>query len=242
MRVRNLIYDTKPLAIHAQGAHSLKPFWEPIRSAFFATEPRRVEPVADLTILTCNNGHPSLGLLEKSLAHLGLSAMVAGGGVTSWRNSIDKPQSIYAALDRIETEYVLFADSRDVILLDSPGPILQQFQAMKGVEMVFGADRMSWPPVKAHRLFERSIFPEVTGDFYYLNGGLWIGRTSYCRTFFAAACQIEPVPEAPDSEQGILRELFLQHYPTMQLDYRCSMFQNVGFVFSPILEIVSTEA
>jgi hypothetical protein len=238
VRVINSLFSTSPIAIHGQGSHSLKPHWEPICAAFFATPRRILAPSPELTVITCNNGHPSLGLMESSLEHLGLKAKVVGQDVAEWRNSFHKPPSIAQALGEIDTPYTLFADSRDVILLDDPAILLDRFKAF-GARMVFSADRMHWPPCIEFKRFERSIAPAGEGDFFYLNGGLWIGETDYCRGFFDAACRTEPDPSAPDSEQGILRKLFPAYYPAMTLDYRCSMFQNVGFVYNSILSIES---
>ena len=79
---------------------------------------------------------------------------------------------------------------------------------------------------------------EAGMDFRYLNGGAWIGRTEFVRSFFADACAMPPLAEMPAAEQGILKQLFPRHYPRVQLDYRCTIIQNIGFVLAPILEIV----
>ncbi|MBD0325662.1 MAG: hypothetical protein ICV68_04490, partial [Pyrinomonadaceae bacterium] len=65
----------------------------------------------------------------------------------------------------------------------------------------------------------------------------WLGRTQFCREFFADAVETEPVEAAPEAEQGILKQLFKKYYPRVQLDYRSTMFQNIGFVFNSIFQI-----
>lgn len=235
--IRNLLFDSRPLVVHAQGSHEVKPLWRPIRDAFFSRPSRQVPAPKDLTIITCNNGHEAMGILERSLAHLGLSCMVRGQGIHPWLNSRHKPQVLAEALRDIQTTYTLYADSRDAILLDDPAVLVERFEKGFKADLVFGADRMSWPPAREFKKFEDAI-PEVGGsEFRYLNGGAWIGRTAFCRELFEEATRTPPLPEVPDSEQGILRKLFQRHHPRVQLDYRCELFMNIGFVLAPIIAV-----
>lgn len=234
LRLTNLQFNTHPLIVHAHGHHDHKPHWEPIRRAFFELEPVQLAAHPDLTIITCNNGHPSMGLFERGLDHLGLDYRVGGAGLTPWVNARDKPKAIQLLLQEVSTLYTVYADSRDALALDHPGNLIDIFETSFDADLVFGADRMHWPPVKRFKQFERQIAQDQPGDFHFLNGGLWMGRTAFCRAFFAEAAALSPISEAPTSEQGILRELFARHYPRVALDYTCRMFQNLGFVIAPI--------
>ena len=222
--------------VHAHGHHDYKPLWPPIRQAFFESVQRHIGAAPHLTVVTCNNGHEALGLLERSLDRLGVPYLVGGEGFSDWRNSRDKPKALSEVLHRVTTAYTLYADSRDAILVGDPGVLVNRFQAF-GCELVFGADCMTWPPDPAFRRFEDSIAPSDT-VFRYLNGGVWIGRTQFCREFFETAERTAPLASAPDSEQGILRRLLPRFYPRVRLDYHCEMFQNIGFVARPIIEIL----
>lgn len=235
--IRNLLFNSRPLVVHAQGSHELKPHWRPIRDAFFSAPSRHLTAPKDLTIITCNNGHEAMGILERSLAHLGLSCLVRGQGIHPWINSQHKPQVLAEALREIQTPYTLYADSRDAILLDDPSVLVQRFEQSFKAELVFGADRMSWPPIREFKKFEDALPEAGDSEFRYLNGGAWIGRTEFCREFFEEAARTPPLPEVPDSEQGILRKLFMHHHPRVQLDYRCELFMNIGFVLAPIIAL-----
>jgi hypothetical protein len=237
MYVANLQSNTFPAIIHAHGSHSHKPHWQPIKERFFASPPRNIGSIQDLTILTCNNGHAAMGVLERSLNHLGVPYVAAGQGVRDWVNSRDKPATIVQCLETIETEFVLYADSRDAICIVDPHEIVRRFRVTFDCALLFGADRINWPPVRAFRLFEERLAAGQQSDFRYLNGGMWIGKTEFCREFFAQAMQTPVLPEAPDSEQGILRRLLPQFVPEVQVDYRCCLFQNIGFVVAPIFAI-----
>lgn len=235
--VVNLLFNTTPVVIHAQGSHDYKPYWRPIREKFFASPRRSLGPVADLTIMTWNNGHEAMGLLERSLDHLGVPCVVLGRGVKDWVNSRDKPRLTRDALASITTKFVAGVDSRDAIFIEHPRLVLERFVSEFDCDLVFSADRMNWPNRAEFKRFEDSLPGARASDFRYLNSGAWIGRTEFCREFFAAAVETPPVPDAPRADQGILKQLFPTYYPRVQLDYRSSMFQNVGFVFDSVLSV-----
>jgi hypothetical protein len=237
LRLHNTVCGTEPVIVHAHGHHQHKPHWQPIRAAFFQQPRRAIGHVPDLTIITCNNGHAAMGLLERGLDHLGIPYRVGGAGVAPWLNSRDKPRAIVELLAAVETPYVLYADSRDALVLDDPDVLVARFKEYFKAALVFSADRMNWPPVRRFQRFEDALAASQPGDFRYLNGGVWIGRTEFCRTFFAEACRTPPLAQAPESEQGILRELLQRHHPRVVLDHRCRLFQNIGFVVAPILDL-----
>jgi hypothetical protein len=237
LRLVNEQLGTEPLVVHAHGHHRNHPHWPPIRDAFFRSAPATIGASARVTVITCNNGAQAMGLLERGLEHLGVPYRVGGQGVRDWVNARDKPRAIRALLDRVDTPYVLYADSRDALILGNPEILVDRFEDHFETGIVFGADRLSWPPLARFKRFEREMAAGQPGDFHYLNGGTWIGRTPFCRDLFTAALEIPAVPEAPDSEQGILRTLWMDRPSEIALDYRCRMFQNIGFVAAPIFRI-----
>lgn len=232
----NTLFGTHPVVVHAQGSHTLKIHWPPIKRWFYDQPARAIGPIRDTTIITCNNGHASMGALEASLDHLGVPHVVLGAGIDPWCNSTDKPRVLRDGLAEIDTPYTLYIDSRDAIVIDDPHVIVDGFEAAFDCDLLFGADSLNWPNVPAFKRFEDSI-AEPESDFKYLNGGIWFGRTAVARDFFARATEMEPIPEAPESEQGMLKKLFPEFHPRLQLDYRCRLFQNIGFVVQPIFEL-----
>ncbi|MCX7114093.1 MAG: hypothetical protein NTX45_29290 [Proteobacteria bacterium] len=237
VRLTNRSFGTQPLIVHAHGPLHNKPAWPRIKEAVFSLPAQSLGPVEGLTLLTCNNGHENMGLFERSAANLGIPCMVRGEGIMPWVNSRHKPRVIYDALHEIDTEYVLYADSRDAVLLGSPQRAIQHLNALDGCDLLFGGDRINWPALDRFRQFESSLPGAKESEFRFLNGGAWVGRTAFCREFFAAAMRTAPASEVPDSEQGILKALFPQYHPRVQLDYRCEILQNIGFVFIDIFDI-----
>ncbi len=233
----NLCFQTEPIIVHAQGFHAHKPHWQPIKEWFFATPRQSLGPIEDLTIITFNNGHEAMGVLERCLDHLGVPCVVLGAGIQDWVNSRHKPRLILEAARKISTRYIMGLDSRDVLVLDDPKIALERFKSRFKCRLLLAGDRLNWPNLKEFKQFEDSILEALASDFRYLNGGTWIGETEFVGRFFEEAVQTEPVKEAPESEQGILKKLFPRHHPEVQLDYRCQIFQAIGFVSDPILKI-----
>ena len=242
LMVVNRRFGTRPLIIHAHGPLNHKPSWPRIREAVFSHRRKCTGANPHLTLLTCNNGAAGMGLFERSAEALGLPCMVRGAGISPWVNSEHKPAVIRAALDEIDTEYVLYADSRDAVILRDPRAALERFAQWDGCQLLFGGDRISWPALREFRKFELSIPGARETEFHFLNGGAWIGRTEFCRAFFSAVAAAGPQPEAPDSEQGILRRCFPAFYPGMRIDYRCEIIQNIGFLLEDIFDITFDEA
>jgi len=233
-------FNTHPCVVHGHGKHDYQYWWEPIKSAFFSAPPAICSMPAELTIVTCNNGHRSMGMFERSLDYLGVPYRVFGQGVEPWVNSQAKPAALAAGLRSIDTDYVLYADSRDAIIVGDPAVVLERFKEGFSCDMLFGADRINWPPERQFARFEEPLAKQAGSDYRYLNGGLWIGKTGFCAELFSLAAVTEPVASASESEQGILKRLFQAHYPRIQLDYCCELFLNTGFLLSrEALEIES---
>ena len=228
----------RPVLVHGHGNHDLKPIFDLVQTKLYSKPPEKVKSTGELTLFTCNNGHPSLGLLEKSAERLGVEVVVAGRGRKNWCNATDKPQVICEALESIRTEYALYADSRDCLLIGSPDRALQAFhEHFSGRDLVFGADIVNWPPVLSFQRYEKQLAGAKAGRYRFLNGGCWLGRTCFCRKFFNNVARTEPVPEAPDSEQGLLKALLPKYADAVGLDYGTKMFFNCGYVAGDIIEI-----
>lgn len=237
LQIVNTIFNTKPIIIHAHGSHDFKPNWLPIKNAFFEQPKRDIKIGNNVTVITCNNGHKSMGILEKSLDHLGIPYHVFGQGIHPWVNSKHKPHVIYEALKTIKTPYVLYADSRDAILIDDPNLAVKTFVEHFQCKLLFGADRINWPPIPEFQKTEDDLVSGIDTEFRYFNGGAWIGETNFCRDFFKVAIDTPPIDQAPESEQGILKKIFPLFKGDVALDYNCRIIQNIGFVTAPIFNI-----
>lgn len=235
--LKNLLFNTFPSIVHANGPHAHKPYWQPVKDKLFSGPQQQYGLPADLTIITWNNGHKAMGIFEQSMDHLGIPCVVLGQGVEVWRNSYHKPMLTYEALKDIKTEYIMGVDSRDAVIINDPKVILQQYKDQFDCDLVFSADLINWPSLALFRKYEDEIAEGSNSQFRYLNSGAFIGRTSFCRDFFKQATELTPIPGAEASDQGVLKQLLQETYPKVQMDYRCVMFQNIGTVWKEILEV-----
>ncbi|XZF15890.1 glycosyltransferase domain-containing protein [Chitinophagaceae bacterium MMS25-I14] len=237
LEVINTLFNTAPAIIHAHGSHDHKPNWLPIKNAFFDLPAGKAPMSERVTVITCNNGHHAMGVLERSLEHLGIPYLVFGQGVHPWVNAVHKPRVLYEALQTIQTPYIIYADSRDAIIINDPESIIDTFLEQFSCKMLFGADRINWPPIPAFRDYEDKLAESYNSEFRYFNGGVWIGETAFSRDFFRLAMDTPPEEKAPESEQGILKKLLPHFEREVVLDYHCKIVQNIGFVTDPIFDI-----
>jgi hypothetical protein len=234
--VTNSLFGTTPGIVHANGPFKTNLYWEAIKRAFFNSRARNIGPSDDVTVITCNNGHPSMGVFERSLDHLGVPYLVLGETVSTWVNAIHKPRAILDGLRQIKTEFALYADSRDALLLTAPDALLSTYQReFQNIPLVFGADRVNYPPNRQFKLFEEYLEGAQHSPFKYLNSGMWIGATEFCLRFFERVVRNNPVAEGPESDQGLVRQLLPEFQGAVVLDYECKLFQNIGFLNAPIL-------
>src|ERR1700736_1236032 len=143
--VTNRVFNTHPLLVHAHGPLNNKPAWPAIKKAGFGQLRSPLPPAPDITLLTCNNGDQGMGLFEHSVDLVGLPCIVRGQNVGPWVNSRDKPRVLSDALASIETEYVLYADSRDAVVIGDINRALLLLQSRRKCQLLFGGHRVNYP-------------------------------------------------------------------------------------------------
>ena len=254
MIVHSVKTGNTPLVLHAPGIHVGKSRHQRYNRVFFQSleKLRRTpaEPVdalrlkESLTIITCSNSTRP-GLLDESLARLGLEAMRLGRDIRLWRN-IEKVALYRQALDWIESPYVMGLDFDDVIVLRDPYEAVETFESM-ACDMLFNAECSFYPDylrdeagVAAEwQQFQRSL---ATTEWAYLNAGCFIAKTEFFRRF-VEACEcakiedlvsagrlpLQPVgfhQRSVDSEQVVVHSVFRDLHPQVNLDREHRVFMN----------------
>jgi len=240
--VVNLVFDTRPLVVHAPGLTGKNPLWRAIRAEFFLSEPRHYGAADGLTILTWNN-RSEPAVLQQCLDHLGIPYLVLGQGVRNWVNLL-KNRLTCEALADVTTPYVMGLDSSDVLVLGHPQAILDRFRDEFSCKLLLGAETHCFPEIAEVRRFEDSL-PGATSPWHYLNSGMWIGETDFCREFFRVAAETEPWPgdeRFRQSDQGVLKKVFRRFYPKALLDTQCRLFQNINLRPEEMAEMVDLES
>jgi len=240
--VVNLVFDTRPLVVHAPGVTGKNYLWQAVRNEFFLSGKRSYGGAEDLTILTWNStGQP--GILQQCLDHLGIPHVVLGLGIQDWKN-LYKIRLTQEALAAITTKYVMGIDANDVLVLAHPLTILERFRAEFSCKLLIGAETHCFPEIAELRRYEDSL-PGATSPWRYLNSGMWIGETAFCRRFFAAAAETEPWQgheRFRRSDQGVLKKVMRRFYPDATLDYECRLFQNINVRAEDLGRMVDLES
>lgn len=226
-RIRNLLFDTDPLAAHCPGP--LHPDWHRFcdaAEAFTAKADKRCDQLTFLTWNATSRPDKPNGVLEKSLSRFGVQPLVLGSDIKQWCN-INKLALTAEALRHVRTPYVLGADSSDVVVFRDPQLFVKRFEEHFSADLVFNASgSRCWPEFPEYVSFESSLpTAAVAQGRHWLNAGVWIGRTEFCRAYFAELAKTSPVIGYEYSEQAVVKREWPKWYPRVQLDYFSLLFQ-----------------
>ncbi len=226
MRLKNLLFGTEPIVAHCPGPLSLE--WRLFAELVFeqTVTPRPSRESA--TLLTWNHGsrpEKPNGILEHCLERHGCRPLVLGSELKTWRN-IFKLQVTADALEHITTDYVIGLDSADVLVTAHPDEIAARFRSHFHCDLLFNATGSECWPRRPEFIAWESSRPEArqAAGRHWLNSGVFIGRTGFCRHFFReladAARQRNFI-----GDQEAIKEAWPSWYPAIQLDYECRIFQ-----------------
>jgi predicted O-methyltransferase YrrM len=226
IRLTNRLFGTHPIVAHSPGPRG--PDWARFENAVLSAPARKCR-CGELTILTWNNGprpEKPTGVFERSVARLGLKVEALGAGISPWKN-IFKLRLTAEALAKIQTPYVMAADSSDAALCDDPAILVERFRQHYTCDLLLNATgSRCWPELPEFVRFESSLpMAAVAQGRHWLNSGVWIGKTEFCREFFARLAAEPPVAGFEHSDQAIFKQAWPRWYPRVQLDYLSHLFQ-----------------
>ena len=254
--MHNRLFDTEPMILHASGPLELSPLWGELERGLFATPPEASGAQRrDFTFFIWNSGAvvshdraKRLGTAERCLDRLGVPYGVLGRGIDPWKN-VFKIQTLLDGLATVTTPYVIACDSPDVLILDDPGGCIERFESF-GADLVSIADCSFWPPELQDLRWHEEHRPGAWGErFPYLNSGAFIGRTDFCREIFTVAARMAdhqlayPYVEGTSGagtdadDQSIMKRLYIEHHPRLQLDFRCRIFQTLTYQGKDVLRV-----
>lgn len=226
LRLINTLFNTRPVVTHCPGPPLEG--WRYFAEAVFA-DPVVPRPARESwTLITWNHGarpEKPNGILEHCVARYGAPVLVLGRGIEPWHN-IRKLQLTADALRDVRTEFVIGLDSADVLLVDHPDEIVSRFRQEFACELLYNATGSAcWPELPQYVMYESSR-PEAAGlhGRHWLNSGAFVGRTEFCRNYFAA--------QARTAERGgfigdqqVVKETWPEWYPRVQIDGQSRIFQ-----------------
>lgn len=229
VRITNRLFGTRPIAVHCPGP--LHDRWRRFLESVLNQPPRKCA-CADATVFTWNTGarpaRPTkpCGVVERSLELLGIPVLVLGGGRKKWRNR-DKFECAAQALRKVTTPYVIGADSADVVFLDNPQLAVDRFREQFTCNLLFNATgSRCWPELPELVRFQSSLeMASIAKGRHWINSGLLIGETEFCREYFARLAEEKPVPGYEGSDQAVVMRTWPEWYPRVQADYLSQLFQ-----------------
>lgn len=229
IRITNLLSQSHPVAAHCPGP--LSNHWHRFVDAVLA-QPARKCACPEATILTWNSGETGkrpdkpCGVFERSLERLGIQPRVLGRGRANWRN-LDKFALTADALDQIQTPFVIGGDSCDIVFFDDPQLVVDRFRQHFTCDLLFNATGSAcWPPLPEFVNFQSSLpMASVMQGRHWINSGLFIGRTEFCRDYFRKLATEPAVMPYSESDQGVVMKTWPDWYPRVQIDYLSQVFQ-----------------
>jgi len=201
----------------------------------------------ELTILLVHN-HKFEPLMERSLRYVGIENFVV------LRSPINRPWvhtfKIITILNYLKsgvckTEYLFYCDSDDAVLRDDPKKAIRYLEE-ENCELLFAKTRSKkvYKYLPQIKVWAEQVAKEHGSPGWYLNAGVFVGRSSFLREVFEAAMEYvtetdltgaefkrlkdngtvyEKLPDFPKGfgcDQTILRYLHQKFYPRMKIDYQ----------------------
>lgn len=236
----NKIFQQTPILAHAPGKIEFIPLWHEINNNS-KIEKFECKKQDDLTIVTFNNGNyhnnKPTGTFEFCMSRNNLQYFVLGENIKNWKNK-NKIDLLSDFINKIETKYILVADSSDVFLVNSTDTLIDKFLSFN-CNCVFNAEKIIWPPDMPKQIenFENSLFKNN-----YLNAGLWIGKIEFIKTLLKFLKTIKVKTTYKNSEQIYYKYAYLNFYPEIKVDFTSCIFQGLNRVGKDELDIYLSQA
>lgn len=177
----------------------------------------------NLTIVTTHN-YSEKSIFEQSLDYLGITEYVVLNKKIKW-HPMHKINWILEFLQsgKCKTEYLLFCDARDTIVIDDLQKAFDIFKKMN-CELIFNST-ISKRGTFLHmpQFFDWvRIVAKKKGRF--LNAGAFIGRAKFVQKVFESVVTLTGRLPRRGDDQDILRYLQPIFYPELDLDYLNEIF------------------
>lgn len=145
---------------------------------------------------------PNRTILEKSVDKVGGSSYCCGREEAGkfWKNN-NKIQLSLDYLEQTSSEYVLFSDGFDAILIDHPDVLLDRFLEM-GVSGMISGEQVCYPIDYQHR---DEDLKNATGPYPFGNSGAVIGKTVDLLPLYRKALTMPPSKDKPNDDQCKIR-------------------------------------
>jgi hypothetical protein len=234
--VRNMNTGTAPQIVHFNGGtfkNINKDIYDICKSWCFGESIKALYNTytfrEDLTIFTAAN--KSDYMLLKFAEHVGIPVIQLGADISrsEWKNKL-KIKLYRDALRECKTRYVICADASDVLFIDHPNEIIDEF-IKTGEKFMFNAEKACFKcGPTSYDFFNKRIELEDPTVFKYFNAGLCLGETESLLKFYETAQENITTykPEDYYREQPLLVELISNKIiKEVYVDTSCKIMQSV---------------
>ena len=177
--------------------------------------------------------------LAESVQWFGSFLSVMGVGTAYCNHASAKLRRLLEYVRALDTDYILFTDGKDSVLVGDTHEILRKFREF-GTDFVISMERDCWP------VFHdgwRNACPQMEDRWNFPNAGGWIGTKSGVIRVLTAACELqrslvtgeyrgtgakwdELLAPLHQDDQALLQLLYLEG--VIVGDVRCRIFTNVA--------------
>lgn len=162
----------------------------------------------------------------RSLDYFGTPYRILGSRIEKWSNKL-KIKFLNSEIPNIKTKYFLLLDNDDTFLVDNLSKVVETFETSFTCDMLINAAQNLWPKRQLEKSGVRSFCERIgdkVGSYHkFVNGGAWIARTQFYKEIMGTF-DIDKAP-LPGDDQSALYLLYKKHYPKIQLDHFCAIFQ-----------------
>lgn len=136
--------------------------------------------------------------------------------------------------EALPSKYLLCVDSDDVVITDLT-TIVERFNSYQ-CDVLFGAERVNYPLSETAR--QNRLRTRVEGPYCYLNAGVFMGRAPQMANFLRISRAVFwwDTLIASGDDQGAIVRLYEKMWPSVKIDHRCLIFQNLHTADNDICE------
>ena len=225
MIIENNITNTTPLVLHAQGVTHFTNKWTNLVNKIVNIDLNTNIP-DDLLIITFNANYiysPLTIQLEKSNIPY-INAAKNFSSSKKWENKYKIELTLDSIYDT-DKKYILSLDALDVVLSESFGNIIEEFNKFN-VDLLFGASNNRFPPIETLKELK-----DVTIGHPFLNAGTVIGTKDAFIKFYSKVNTIKDTElngEWLNSEQHRIKVAAQSIEMSIDFDNESKIFQTVG--------------
>lgn len=124
------------------------------------------------------------------------------------------------------TDVILFTDAFDVLFVDTPTTVLQNFMQMNA-SIVFSGECGCWPHIMEDVNVCLHKYPKAPTPYRYLNSGTWIGYADEASKMLSQVISDAGNNFINANDQKLVADMYIAGTYDIKLDFYCNIFQSM---------------